>query len=131
MQQLSGDAVFPVDLDRTRPVWKTIAVGAVIAYSPLVAAAVVLMLTAGSLTQSGGARTLFGGLTVVSGVIAVVLYFVAAGIAVVYVDRRGEPASFSFWSAMKSVLLLYLAVLMPFIVISVLALALGFGGSRS
>jgi hypothetical protein len=131
VQELSGGAVYPVDLPRTRPLWKTLLVAAVIGYSPLVAVFVVILLTAGSLAQSGDARVLFGGLTLVSGAIAAVLYFVAAGIAVIYIDRRREPETFDFWSAFGSVLLFYLAVMLPFVLIVVLAITLGVVGGRS
>ena len=131
IQETGTGASLAIDLPRDRPLWKTLVLGAVIAYSPVAAALVVLTLTVGTFSASGGARTLFGGLTFVSSVVAVVIYLVAAGIAVIFVDRRHEPATFSFWSAFRSVVLFYLAVLLPFIVIAALALLFGVVGNRS
>lgn len=64
-------------------------------------------------------------------VVAAVLYLVAAGVAVIYVDRRHELTTFAFWSALRSVILFYLAVLLPFIVIALVVLFTGLlGGQR-
>jgi nitrogen fixation/metabolism regulation signal transduction histidine kinase len=131
MQEIGAGSGFPLVLDRDRPLWKTLVVGAAIAYSPLVAAFVVLSLTLGTFATSGGTRTLFGGLTFVSGVVSVVLYLVAAGVAVIYVDRRHEAGTFSFWAALRSVVLFYLAVVLPFVVIAAIVVATGVLGGRS
>lgn len=117
--------------EQDRPLWKTLVLGAALAYSPVVAALIVLTLTVGTFSASGGARTLFGGLTVISAAVAGVLYLVAAGVAVIYVDRRHEADTFSFWSALRSVVLFYFAVLLPFIAIALLAMATGMIGGRS
>jgi hypothetical protein len=73
---------------------------------------------------------LLTGLSVVSGIAAAFMYIVAAGVAVIYVDRRREPATFSFWGSVGSVFLLYLAILLPFIVVFGIVLMLSAGGSR-
>jgi hypothetical protein len=63
--------------------------------------------------------------------VAVFLYLVSWGVAVIYVDRRIHPASYSFWRAVGSTALLYFAVLLPILVGIVAVLVIGAGMSMS
>jgi hypothetical protein len=130
MQELGASPIAQYELLRARPLWKTLLVGAVIAYSPLLLVFVVLVLFFGASSPNESARSLLTGLSVVSGIAAAFMYIVAAGVAVIYVDRRREPVTFSFWGSVGSVFLLYLAILLPFIVVFGIVLMLSAGGSR-
>ena len=130
-QELGAYPIAQYDQGRTRPLWKTLIIGAVIAYSPLLLALVVIVFFFGASSPNEAVSSVLTGLSVVSGVAAAFMYLVAAGVAVIYVDRRREPGTFSFWSAVGSVFLLYLAILLPFIVVFAIALVLGLAGSQS
>lgn len=132
MSELSASpmARFQPQALNPRPLWKTHIVAAVIAYSPLLLALVVIVFVTGTSSPNEAMRGLFAGLSVVSGIAAAFLYVVAAGVAVIYVDRRKEPTTFSFWGSVGSVFLLYFAILLPFIVVFAILLLLGGVGSQ-
>ena len=111
---------------RRRPLAKTLAVGALIAYSPVLLLLLAVVLWTGTLATDRLAATVFGGGTLVFGVLAGVAYLFAAQVALIYVDRRDDPSVFSFWGAIGSTLLLVLAMLLPILIIGggIVALAL-------
>jgi hypothetical protein len=102
---------------RARPLWKTLTGAAIIMYSPLLAALAAVVLFAGTTTPNDIVRVVLGAGGTVVFAVAVFLYLFAYGIAVVYVDRRIHPASYSFWRAVGSTALMYFAVLLPLAIV--------------
>ena len=108
-----------------RPLWKTLLVALVICYSPVVALILGSVLIFGSSSPNDVVRVLTGAAGVAAFVIAVFLYFFAWGIAVIYVDRRTHPDSYSFWRACGSTDIVYFSALLPILIVILLVVLAG------
>jgi hypothetical protein len=114
----ASEALFVPPAVRRRPLAKTLVVGALIAYSPLLLLLLAtVVLWTGTLATDRVAATMFGGGTLVFGALAAFAYLFAAQVALIYVDRRDDPRAFSVWGAVGSALLLGFAVLLPILLV--------------